>query len=114
MRRSCGPMRIPGRRWFAASAARLGGTGKPDHNLWTAEGERGAVRLRDWSVAERRGADGRFREAPGALPNEAARPLVLARQLDKVASLAKGEPQDLATLREALEVQEVVEAILRA
>lgn len=68
-----------------ALTGRVGGTGKPDHNLWTAEGERGAVRLRDWSVAERRGADGSFREAPGALPNEAARPLVLARQLDKVA-----------------------------
>jgi predicted dehydrogenase len=93
---------------------RVGGTDKADHNLWTAEGARGAVRLRDWSIAERRQEDGTFREAPGALPNEKARPLVLARQLDKVAALTKGLPQNLATLREALEVQDIVEAILRA
>ncbi len=93
---------------------RVGGTDKADHNLWTAEGARGAVRLRDWSIAEKRHGEGAFAEAPDALPNEAARPLVLARQLDKVAALAKGLPQDLATLREALEVQEIVEAILRS
>ena len=35
-------------------------------------------------------------------------------QLTKLAALTNGEPQDLATLREALEVQEVVEGILGA
>ena len=40
------------------------------------------------------------------------RPLVLKGQLDKLAALTRGETTDLATLREALEVQEVVEAIL--
>ena len=45
-------------------------------------------------------------------PNEQARPLVLARQLDKVAALTRGAAQDLATLDEALRVQEQVEAIL--
>ena len=40
------------------------------------------------------------------------RPLVLKGQLDKVAALTRGEPQNLAMPREALEVQEVAEAIL--
>jgi predicted dehydrogenase len=92
----------------------VGRTDKADHNLWTAEGARGAVRLRDWSVAEKRHGDSVFTEAPGALPNEVARPLVLTRQLDKVAALANGRAQDLATMREALEVQEIVEAILHS
>jgi hypothetical protein len=40
------------------------------------------------------------------------RPLVLKGQLDKLAALTRGEPTNLATLREALEVQEVVEEIV--
>ena len=40
------------------------------------------------------------------------RPLVLKGQLDQLAALTRGETTDLATLREAPEVQEVVEAIL--
>ena len=95
-----------------ALSGRVGGTDKPDHNSWTLEGDSGAVRLSDWSLAERRGADGTWHPAPGALPNERVRPLVLRRQLDKVACLTRGEAHDLATLREALEVQEIVEAML--
>jgi hypothetical protein len=38
--------------------------------------------------------------------------MVLQGQLTKLAALARGEPHNLATLREALEVQEIVEAIL--
>jgi len=38
--------------------------------------------------------------------------MVLRGQLDKLAALTRGERVDLATLREALEVQEIVEAIL--
>lgn len=34
---------------------RVGATDKDDHNLWTLEGDKGAIRLRDWSIAERRG-----------------------------------------------------------
>jgi predicted dehydrogenase len=92
---------------------RVGETDKADHNLWTAKGAQGAVRLRDWAIAERQ-EDGAWVEAPGAVPNEVARPLVLARQLDKVAAMSRGRAHDLATLREALEVQEIVEAILRS
>jgi predicted dehydrogenase len=90
----------------------VGRTDKDDHNIWLLEGGAGAVRLRDWAVAERRMPDGSFEPAPDALPNEQARPIALRRQLDGVARLARGEPHHLATLQEALEVQEVVEAIL--
>jgi len=91
---------------------RVGETAHDDHNTWTLEGETGAVRLRDWAIAERRGEDGRFAPAPDAMPNERARPIALRRQLEGVARMTRGEPHALATLAEALEVQEVVEAIL--
>ncbi len=93
-------------------AGGVGTTAKDDHNTWTLRGPGGAIRLRDWSFAEREQADGSWAEAPGALPNERMRPLVLQGQLDKLAAMTRGEPQGLATLREALEVQRVVEAIL--
>ncbi|QCI67380.1 Gfo/Idh/MocA family protein [Phreatobacter stygius] len=90
----------------------VGTTAKDDHNIWTLEGDKGAVRLCDWSIAERRLSDGTWQRAPDAMPNEQARPLALKRQLEGVARLARGEPNHLATLAEALNVQEVVEAIL--
>lgn len=91
----------------------VGITEKDDHNTWTLTGDKGTIRLRDWSFAERLDpATGNFVEAPDAIPNEQARPLVLARQLDKVASLTQGASQDLARLDEALKVQETVEALL--
>lgn len=90
----------------------VGTTAKDDHNIWMIEGDAGAVRLCDWSIAERRGPDGSWQRDPDALPNEKARPLVLKRQLEGVARMTRGEPFHLATLAEALEVQEVVEAIL--
>jgi predicted dehydrogenase len=91
---------------------RVGETEAADHNLWVLEGAAGRIRLRDWSIAERRDAEGRWHEAEGAMANEKMRPLVLQRQLDKVARMTRGEPHDLATIGEALAVQEVVEAIL--
>ena len=89
----------------------VGTTTKEDHNTWTLNG---AIRLRDWSFAERLGADGHWAQAPDALPNEKMRPLVLKGQLAEVAAMTRGEAHRLATLREALEVQEIVEAILAA
>ncbi len=89
----------------------VGTTEKDDHNTWTLTGEDGAVRLRDWSIAERL-VDGRWQADAAALPNEKMRPLVLRRQLEGVARMTTGEAHHLATLGEALEVQEVVEAIL--
>ena len=93
-------------------AGAVGETAKDDHNIWMLEGDRGAVRLCDWSIAQRRMADGTWQQAPDALPQEQARPLALKRQLEGVAKLARGEPHHLATLADALEVQEIVEAIL--
>jgi len=73
----------------------------------------GAVRLRDWSFAERARADGTWiADEDGAMPQERMRPLVLARQLAAVAAMTQGEPHHLATLSEAYDVQEAVEAIL--
>lgn len=97
------PVRIVGR---------VGETELAEHNEWRLEGDAGAVRLRDWAIAERRGPDGRFQPAPDASPIETARPIVLRRQLQGVVRLARGEPHHLATLGEALEVQQVVEAML--
>lgn len=91
----------------------VGDTDKPDHNIFRITGPQGAIRLRDWSIAEKQEKDGSWREAPDALPNEKMRPLVLRRQLDKVAALTRRQPQDLATLAEAAEVQRVVETILQ-
>ena len=90
----------------------VGETVKDDHNVWMLEGTAGAVRLCDWSIAERRLPDGSWQPAPDAMPNERARPLALKRQLEGVAKLAHGEPHHLATLEEALNVQEIVEGIL--
>lgn len=90
----------------------VGTTAKDDHNIWMLEGDKGAIRLCDWSIAERRLPDGSWQRAPGALPQEQARPLALKRQLEGVARLTRGEPHHLATLAEALDVQEIVEGIL--
>ncbi|WP_203074074.1 Gfo/Idh/MocA family protein [Falsiroseomonas ponticola] len=90
----------------------VGTTGVEEANEWRLACEGGSIRLRDWSFAEKRDGDGEFRPAPDALPNAEMRPLVLRGQLSKLARLTRGEAVDLATLREALEVQEVVEAIL--
>jgi predicted dehydrogenase len=90
----------------------VGETAKDDHNIWMLEGDRGAVRLCDWSIPERRLANGPWQRMPDALPNEQARPLALKRQLEGVTKLARGEPHHLATLTEAFNVQEIVEGIL--
>ncbi len=91
----------------------VGSVTADDHNTWTLHGT-GAVRLRDWSWAERQAPDGSWTADPDAAPNERMRPLVLRRQLEGVARMTRGEPHTLATLEEALEVQAIVEAILDA
>lgn len=92
----------------------VGTTLADDHNLVRIQGASGAIRLRDWSFAERIAADGTWHPAHDALPNERMRPMTLSRQLDKLAALTRGEAVDLATLGEALAVQEIVERILAA
>ncbi len=91
----------------------VGTTALDDHNTWTLTGDRGRIRLRDWSIAER-DIDGTWTPPVDAKSNEEMRPLVLARQLDKIASMTRGNATNLATLREALEVQSIVEAILHS
>jgi predicted dehydrogenase len=94
----------------------LGGVGttlKDDHNTWTLWGDRGAIRLRDWSVAETL-TNGTWVPDPDAMPNDRMRPLVLRRQLEGVATMTEGKPHHLATIQEALDVQMVVEGILKS
>ena len=88
----------------------VGTTAQDDHNSWTLND---AIRLRDWSFAERLQDDGAWAQAPGALPNDRMRPLVLRDQLRAVAAMTRGEEHRLATLREALAVQEMVEGMLK-
>jgi predicted dehydrogenase len=90
----------------------VGTTAKDDHNTWTLHGSAGAIRVRDWSTAERLAADGTWQAGAETIPHEAMRPRVLRRQLEAVAAMTRGDPHPLATLTEALAVQEVVEAIL--
>lgn len=117
----------PGTGSETAIAARLSAGGVPvtisggvgitladDHNITRIQGASGAIRLRDWSFAEKLSHVGTWQAAADALPNEKMRPLTLAGQLDKLAALTRGEAVDLATLEEALAVQEVVEGILAA
>ena len=89
----------------------VGATTKDDQNTWTLTGTKGRIRLRDWSFAERE-IDGLWHAPADAVPNEKARPLVLARQLEKIAAMTRGEITNLATLQEALAVQRIVETIL--
>jgi predicted dehydrogenase len=91
----------------------VGTTLKDDHNTWTLWGDAGAIRLRDWSVAETL-ANGAWVPDPAAMPNDRMRPMVLRRQLEGVARMTKGEPHHLATVQEAFDVQEIVESILGA
>ena len=91
----------------------VGTTEADDHNTWTLLGL-GAVRLRDWSIAERRSEGGEWVPDADAAPNERMRPLVLRRQLEGVVRMVRGEAHPLATVAEALEVQTVVEAMLHA
>ncbi len=90
----------------------VGTTDQADHNLWTLTGTKGAIRLRDWSFAERLTADGKWVGDADAPSHEVARPMILQGQVTKLAAMVRGEPHDLATVAEALEVQMVVERIL--
>jgi len=91
----------------------VGATDADEHNSWTLRGTSGAIRLRNWSVAERLDG-GRWLQPEAAFSIDAVRSLVLRRQLDKLVAMTSGEPHDLATLDEALQVQRVVETILRS
>ncbi len=89
----------------------VGTTVKDDHNLWTLVGDKGAIRIRDWAIAERL-INGNWQQAGDAMPQDRARPLGLTRQLAGVAAMVRGDAHPLATLEEALAVQKIVEGIL--
>jgi predicted dehydrogenase len=89
----------------------VGRVAAEDTNCCTITWDGGQVRLRDWSLAER-WVDGAWVGAPDAVPNARMRPVTLGGQLDKLAALVRGEATDLATLEEALGVQEAVERVL--
>ncbi len=88
----------------------VGTTDAEDSNSFTVDG---AVRLRNWSLAERK-TDGAWQPDPAAIPQATARPLVLHRQLAGVAAMTRGQPHALATLAEAFDVQRAVETILQS
>ena len=92
----------------------VGRVAEDEANSFIATGASGAVRLRNWALAERRDTAGTWQGDPSAMPHERARPLTLQRQLDGVARMTRGEAHHLATLEEAYEVQSIVEAILRS
>lgn len=85
-----------------------------DHNLWVLHGSKGTIRIRDWSHAERLTADGAWAGDPDAPSHEVARPLILKRQVEKLARMTRGQDHDLASVEEALDVQQAVEGILAA
>lgn len=82
-----------------------------DHNLWTVTGARGAMRIRDWHGLEQE-EGGRWSSVESS-SIEALRMRAGAAQLDQLASLLEGRPSTLPTLREALDVQRAIEAILK-
>jgi len=90
----------------------VGTIAEMESNLWLLEGDAGSIRLRNWSTAERLDDQGVWRTAPDTMPHTKARPLILKGQLHKLAAMTAGKPHDLATLAEALAVQEIVETIL--
>lgn len=91
----------------------VGETEEMDHNIWRVVGDKGSIRLRDWSFAERWDPEaGEWQGDPDAPSHAEMRPLILRGQVGKLPALVRGEPQDLATVAEALEVQRIVEAIL--
>jgi predicted dehydrogenase len=82
-----------------------------DHNLWTVTGTRGAMRIRDWHGLER--ADRGTWSTVESSSIEAMRVQAGLAQLDQLAAVIEGRPNSLPTLREALDVQRTIEALLR-
>jgi len=90
----------------------VGTTSAMDENSWVAHGEKGALRLHNWySLAQCHGA-GAW-EAVDFGPGTDRQRSYMA-QLDSLAAMLAGKPHPLASFREALEVQQTVESLLRA
>ncbi len=89
----------------------VGGTSHDEELRFTIRGI-GALQLRNWSILERSRPDGSWAAHPDALTPDQRRSQGLARQLAGVADMIAGRPHRLATLSEAFDVQDAVEAIL--
>jgi predicted dehydrogenase len=89
----------------------VGQTDIDDSNEWRLIGSKGEMRLRNWSLADHRIGEGDWVEAP-SMPVEKMRPISVKLQLDALIEAAAGRKQPLASLREALDVQLIVEQIL--
>lgn len=89
----------------------VGQTDLDDSNEWRLIGTKGEMRLRNWSHADYK-VDGDDWIAAPSMPVEKMRPISVRRQLDALIEAVHGRPHPLATLREALDVQLIVEAIL--
>ena len=86
-----------------------GGVG-PDQVELTVWGSQSSYRLYDWyKLALSEG--GEWRELPTGAGNPGLE--AYTRQLDNLAALLAGEPHTLPGFREALAVQELIEALLR-
>lgn len=82
------------------------GGSAPDKNEWTLYGLQNSVQFRDWNTISVGNQEG----WKDLLPfNESS----IQSQLDEVKKMMEGKPNKLATVREAFEVQEVVEATLK-
>jgi predicted dehydrogenase len=81
-----------------------------DVNAWLVEGDSGALRLFDWNRLAL-GADGQLREQDLGSAEE-RREASRTGQLYALAALIDGRPHDLASFREALDVQLAAEAML--
>jgi predicted dehydrogenase len=82
-----------------------------DHNLWTVTCARCALRIRDWHGLERRNGEGWVVTKTSSI--EEMRVEAGRAQLDELAALLEGRPHRLPTMREGLDVQRAIEAILR-
>jgi predicted dehydrogenase len=89
----------------------VGQTDIDDSNEWRLIGSKGELRLRNWSLADHRIGEGDWVAAP-SMPVEKMRPISVKLQLDALIEATAGRKQPLATLREALDVQLIVEQIL--
>jgi len=82
-----------------------------DHNLWTVTCARGALRIRDWHGLERRNGDGWIVMETSSIDD--MRVTAGRAQLDDLAAMLEARPHALPSLREGLNVQRTVEALLR-
>ena len=90
-------------------AGRVGGEA-PDHNRWILTGRQGAFELHDWYRLKRR-INGGWLDVDFGEGSLAA--MTYRAQLDGLSAMLSGERHGLPSVREAIGVQECVEAMLR-